>query len=194
MVPTAMTITKRRLLTFPEYLEAREEIIPVSDEEWMQIAEGDLKKDQISRNLVNNDYIRRFAKIKLSKNDRKKERFQQKKLTDAEQSVHQNGEDCGGEFDELELEVVELLDKIRAEFPQTDMNGKENIWILKPTGLSRGRGVTLFSGFSSIINQIKASQNTYVCQKYIENPLLYLGRKMDIRQWCLVLDFDPIEI
>ena len=157
MVPTAMTITKRRLLTLAEYLEAREEIIPVSDEEWMQIAEDDLKKDQISRNLVNNDYIRRFAKIKLSKNDRKKERFQQKKLTDAEQSVHQNGEDCGGEFDELELEVVELLDKIRAEFPQTDMNGKENIWILKPTGLSRGRGVTLFSGFSSIINQIKSA-------------------------------------
>lgn len=74
MVPTAIAITRRRLLTFAEYLETKEDTVPVSDDEWMQIAEGDLKKDQISRNLVNNDYIRRFAKIKLTKNYRKKDR------------------------------------------------------------------------------------------------------------------------
>ena len=45
MVPTAIAITKRRLLTFAEYLDSKEDQIPVSDEEWMIIAEGDLKKD-----------------------------------------------------------------------------------------------------------------------------------------------------
>ena len=38
------------------------------------------------------------------------------------------------------------------------------------------------------------SDVTWVCQKYMEDPLLYRNRKMDIRQWCLVLDFDPVQI
>lgn len=74
------------------------------------------------------------------------------------------------------------------------MNGCENMWILKPTCMSRGRGVKLYQGFSSIINKIKESKFTWVGQKYMENPMLYKGRKLDLRQWCLVIDVDPIQI
>lgn len=84
MAPAAMLITEKRLSTLADYVDSKEDIVPVTDEEWMQIAEGDLKKDQISRNLVNNEYIRRFAKIKLSKNDRRKEKNLLRKMIDVE--------------------------------------------------------------------------------------------------------------
>jgi tubulin monoglycylase TTLL3/8 len=90
--------------------------------------------------------------------------------------------------------VNSLLQRLRKIFPQYSMNGEKNIWILKPSGLSRGRGITCINSLNEILNFIKTNSNQYIGQKYIENPLIIKGRKFDIRQWVLVTDLDPLTI
>lgn len=80
--------------------------------------------------------------------------------------------------EEMKNLVDEYLNKLRRIFPQHDMNGKKNIWIMKPSGLSRGRGIKCVSGLNEILLFIKKNSNLYMVQKYIENPLLILGRKV----------------
>jgi tubulin monoglycylase TTLL3/8 len=74
------------------------------------------------------------------------------------------------------------------------MNGKENIWIVKPSGLSRGRGIQLFNSYAEIMHHVNTRDFSWVIQKYMENPLLYKGKKLDIRQWVLVTNWNPLTI
>ena len=36
-------------------------------------------------------------------------------------------------------------------YPQTDLNGTSNLWIVKPGGLSRGRKIRIFKDFQKIL-------------------------------------------
>ena len=91
--------------------------------------------------------------------------------------------------------VLEVLSQLKQKYPQYDINGYRNTWILKPGGKSRGRGIKCFRSYEKImqhIRKIKARQ--WVVQKYIENPMLILRKKFDIRQWVLVTDWNPLTI
>ena len=63
-----------------------------------------------------------------------------------------------------------------------------NIWIMKPVGLSRGRGISLVHD----ISQVSYSSDV-VIQKYVHNPLLLDGYKFDLRLYILVTSFSPLE-
>lgn len=90
--------------------------------------------------------------------------------------------------------VRQVLGRLRAKYPQTLINGDSNIWIVKPARLSRGRGIRLFDNFPDIFGYTKARDPNWVVQKYMENPLLYQGRKLDLRQWVIVTDWNPLTI
>jgi tubulin monoglycylase TTLL3/8 len=76
-----------------------------------------------------------------------------------------------------------------------DFNGKRNIWIVKPGRKSRGRGIQCFSNFNRLMTYTHLSRREYwVAQKYCENPLVIHKRKFDIRQWVLVMDYEPLII
>ena len=63
-----------------------------------------------------------------------------------------------------------------------------NYWILKPVGMSRGRGISLISD----VGCVKYDTAT-VCQQYLRKPLLLDGYKFDLRLYILVTSFQPLE-
>ncbi|GBG82841.1 hypothetical protein CBR_g36370 [Chara braunii] len=64
----------------------------------------------------------------------------------------------------------------------------ENLWIMKPIGQSRGRGIFLIND----INEISYG-SPMVVQRYISRPLLVDGYKFDLRIYVLVTSFNPLE-
>ena len=95
--------------------------------------------------------------------------------------------DCFPETFNLPSDYKDFL----AEFNRVEEEegeGAENIWIMKPVGSSRGRGIFLISD----LNDVSYSEDMVV-QRYIANPLLIDGFKFDLRLYVCVLSFQPLE-
>jgi len=67
-------------------------------------------------------------------------------------------------------------------------NKTSNIWIIKPVGLSRGRGISLVNDLSAV-----SYSQPIVIQRYIAEPLCFKGFKFDLRIYVLVTSFNPLE-
>ena len=78
---------------------------------------------------------------------------------------------------------------------QFNFHRGHNAWILKPGGKSRGRGIEIFTSITELEQTIKESRDClWVTQKYIERPLLVIGKKFDIRVWVLLTSVEPLRI
>jgi tubulin monoglycylase TTLL3/8 len=87
--------------------------------------------------------------------------------------------------------AISVLKKLKEKYPQFEINGMSNIWIVKPGGLSRGRGISCYNTLPEILEHVQ-KEGTWVVQKYIENPMLVLRKKFDIRQWVLLTSWNPV--
>lgn len=68
-----------------------------------------------------------------------------------------------------------------------------NLWIVKPgESTNRGIGITVCSTIEEVASvvddkkQVLGTQRTYIVQKYLYRPMLYLNRKFDIRCYTLI--------
>ena len=101
----------------------------------------------------------------------------------------------GAEFSLYFPKITEILTILDKNLPQYKLNGFRNIWIMKPSNLSRGRGVTCVDSLKPIEESLSATNDSgLIVQKYIENPLIIDKRKFDIRQWVLVTSLNPLTI
>lgn len=93
---------------------------------------------------------------------------------------------------------AEVIEQLRVRSPQWDLDGVHNIWIVKPAGKSRGRGIGCFNSLADIRKHCQleriSPEDRYIVQKYIECPLVIKSRKFDIRQWVLVTDWNPLTV
>jgi len=85
----------------------------------------------------------------------------------------------------LKSRCIKVLDNLKKKYSQFEMNGYRNIWIIKPAGMSRGRGIKVSNNLYEILDIIKNKEQQWVVQKYIENPLTILNRKVCINSSIL---------
>ena len=93
----------------------------------------------------------------------------------------------------------------RIFFPKTHYEGY-NLWLIKAINLNRGMGIKVENDLDKIEKEIieindnlkmeisnkkKRKCKCILIQKYIEKPLLYQGRKFDIRLWVLFIGNKP---
>lgn len=76
--------------------------------------------------------------------------------------------------------------KFLEEFSQSDTR---QIWICKPTDLSRGRGIFLISDIGELVYDQQS-----IIQRYIEKPLLIRGYKWDMRIYVLITKARPLTV
>jgi len=89
----------------------------------------------------------------------------------------------------------------KAFFPQFQVEGTQNIWIIKPVGNSKGSGIFLVDNLEEALES-GIQNNSRIIQKYIEKPLILHdfplpsldGKKFDLRQWVLVTDVNPLTV
>ena len=101
-----------------------------------------------------------------------------------------------------ELRLDRCLKKVEECERQASLGCTQNLWILKPGGKSRGRGISVVRSLGRIAqlerDGLEGKNGEYttrwVVQKYVESPLLVQRRKFDIRQWVLVTSFAPLTI
>ena len=137
-----------------------------------------MNDEEKKNNLNSNEQL-----ININNKQRTKTRFNSTKLKD------------GADFSLYFPRITEVLTILEKHLPQYKLNGFRNIWIMKPSNLSRGRGVTCVDSLQPIEQSLSATNDTgLIVQKYIENPLIIDKRKFDIRQWVLVTSLNPLTI
>ncbi|XP_076664467.1 tubulin glycylase 3A isoform X2 [Andrena cerasifolii] len=122
-------------------------------------------------------------------------------LDDYTAAVHNGGgiENTSEKSDEQLQKYYEAanstLSKLKELDPQYELNGMRNIWILKPSELCCGTGISISHSLKDIFRKVKSRPKDYfIVQKYVERPLLIHDTKFDIRQWYLVTNTFPMTI
>jgi len=189
-VQVAARVCENRLIDLDELLDDQTMIshVLVSAEEWEILANDELsvkdlalKKHEawLSKYDITNGPKCAIRKKKAEKAKKKKK----KKKTVKQEAANGEGEAEGEEEEEAPenelLDRVEgILEELKAKYPQYGLNGEKNIWIVKPAGLSRGRGISCFRNLVEIQDYVKGKESQWVVQKYLENPLIVHKRKV----------------
>mgnify|MGYP000276410248 CR=1 FL=1 len=99
------------------------------------------------------------------------------------------GEDC------LNSEEMKDLKKLFKKFEKKQLTDdrlpakqmERNYWIVKPENENQGRGIELATTYKELKDILmRKLGDAFIVQKYIERPLLYQGRKFDIRVLALI--------
>jgi tubulin--tyrosine ligase-like protein 12 len=88
----------------------------------------------------------------------------------------------------LETQLSQLI----GDYNVRRRDGLNNLWILKPWNMARTIDTTVTDNLTAIIRLMETGPK--ICQKYIEHPALFNGKKFDLRYIVLVRGMNPLEI
>ncbi|XP_059433126.1 uncharacterized protein LOC132166341 [Corylus avellana] len=88
----------------------------------------------------------------------------------------------------LETQLSQLI----GDYYARRRDGLNNLWILKPWNMARTIDTTVTDNLTAIIRLMETGPK--ICQKYIEHPALFNGKKFDLRYIVLVRSVNPLEI
>ncbi|XP_020526121.1 tubulin--tyrosine ligase-like protein 12 [Amborella trichopoda] len=88
----------------------------------------------------------------------------------------------------LETQLPELI----GDYHIREEKGLNNLWILKPWNMARTIDTTITSDLPAIIRLMETGPK--ICQKYIESPALFQGKKFDLRYIVLLRSVQPLDI
>lgn len=88
----------------------------------------------------------------------------------------------------LETQLSQLV----GDYCLRKREGRDNLWILKPWNMARTIDTTVTGDLPAIIRLMETGPK--ICQKYIESPALFEGKKFDLRFIVLVRSMRPVEI
>ena len=201
----AMEVSKRRLMDINDIIDMAQDWSEITDKEWSIIGGGEEdnmpeKPDQNSSMVLASSNNTTRGKKNFDRSSSIASKPFHKKIgsgMDKMDKVSKSTNDdmvrpSDAECENLEAQAKKIIEELEEKHPQTSLNGCKNIWIVKPAGLSRGRGIRLFDSLTEIYSYAKAKDSNWVIQKYIEKPITYKGRKLDIRQWVMVTDWNPL--
>jgi len=63
-------------------------------------------------------------------------------------------ENTKGQYQALFDHVSEMCGRLSEKYTQFNMNGTENLWLLKPGCSSRGRGIKVYKSYDKVVNRI----------------------------------------
>lgn len=88
----------------------------------------------------------------------------------------------------LEIQLPQFI----GDYYTRKRDGCNNLWILKPWNMARTIDTTVSGDLSATIRLMETGPK--ICQKYIEHPALFKGKKFDLRYIVLVRSMNPVEI
>jgi tubulin--tyrosine ligase-like protein 12 len=88
----------------------------------------------------------------------------------------------------LETQLPEFI----GDFNKRKKKNEENFWISKPWNLGRSMGMIISNNINCLIRL--SETGPIILSKYIEKPLLYYGKKFDLRFIVLLKSIIPLEL
>ena len=146
----------------------------------MDLTELAKKKHETWLKKIEQKYNKPTSTLDKKERKPKKKKKKKKKKTDIEGENQEDKEEKEEEEEDDFLQRIQnCLKLLEEKFPQFIMNGTKNIWIVKPAGLSRGRGIAAYNNLVEILDHVESKESQWVVQKYIENPFLMKSRKVE---------------
>jgi tubulin--tyrosine ligase-like protein 12 len=88
----------------------------------------------------------------------------------------------------LERELKEFV----ADFYEREKKGEDNLWIIKPPNMARSMDMIISDNLPALIKSLETGPK--IAQKYITNPVLRQGRKIDLRYVLLIKSIQPLTL
>ncbi|CAL1127183.1 unnamed protein product [Cladocopium goreaui] len=149
---------------------------PTKGEDWLISWTGPRMRENIHRMMHEFQKVNHFpASTELTRKDRMWDNFQR--------MAQQMG---SGQFDFVP-ETFVLPQQLRSFKHRYLKTRGEQLWIVKPTASSQGRGIFILRNLVEL-----PLKESVVVSRYVEKPLLIQGLKFDLRIYVLVTSFRPL--